>query len=72
MRLALKSPTVGVALDKLVHPPVRGIPVEALIGQPYDKGRAPFVELPILIVLQRFTDHQVQRHARDVVTRRFA
>ena len=57
MGLALKIPAVGVARDKLVHSPVRGMPVEALIGQPDDKGRAPFVELPIVIVLQRFTDH---------------
>ncbi|RJF76296.1 hypothetical protein D4Q52_06675 [Rhodopseudomonas palustris] len=68
MRLTLKIPTIRVALDELMKPVLGGISIKALVDQPSCHHLTPIGELAFLSVLQPFTDHKIERQARDIVS----
>ncbi|MGX7743381.1 hypothetical protein [Rhodopseudomonas parapalustris] len=57
----LEVPAIGVAIDELMEPMHRRIPIETLLHQAVRHSFAPIGEVALLAIFEPFPDHEVKR-----------
>ncbi|MBI5131243.1 MAG: hypothetical protein HZA66_17525 [Rhodopseudomonas palustris] len=72
MRLSLKLPSVGIAIDEFINAPAGGGAFETLGHQAAHQGLAQAGEFTIVLARKGLDDNPMQRDSCDVVAGRFA